>query len=522
MTQTYGSVTDLHNARKAIEAQTLEQDVSYQTTMEAAKARGAVDFNYFAGIVVPSLMRTLFPPFYLALFSLLITVNSDPYFIMRFALGLPRGFAKTTFLKILTCWFIVYDRNHFIVIVGSTDSKALDFIEDVDNMLSSPQVEAIYGRWTSSKVVDNAKRKIGFMNGKKIIMVPFGANTKVRGLNINNQRPDLIICDDIQDRDGAMSTAQNATLQDWFTSSLLKAIATYGSNRLVIFLGNMYPGDCLLQVLKKNSEWTSLITGAILEDGESLWPELKPVHVLLREFTHDEQMGLGHIWFAEVQNDPLDSKYRLLAAPLSTYYDQMVLNTEPDYCFLTVDPAGFRKNSDDNVIATHKGYDGVPVCTELNGGNWNPQETVKQMLTTAITHNACLIAIEATAYQQSLCYWTEFFVKQLRIEGLAIVELQTHNRTKLSRIQDYIKELLGDPSKDQPPTSAMTHQARTIFTYYAGLYKLEKTNNRDDYLDAPAYQKQVLTKYGHLLANRAKLASGLLDLPPVQDVDIGI
>lgn len=520
-------VTDAHHnissylqARKERDAAAQDQEVTYQASAEEARARGAVDFNFFAGLVVPTLMRTLFPPFYLTLFNLLIALNSDPYYLMRFALGLPRGFAKTTFLKILVCWFIVYDRNHFIVIVCATESKALDFISDVDDMLASPQVEAIYGRWSASKVVDNAKRKIGFMNSKKIIMVPFGANTKVRGLNINNQRPDLIICDDIQDRDGALSPVQNATLQDWFVSSLVKSIATYGSNRMIIFLGNMYPGDCLLQMLKKNPEWTSLITGAILEDGESLWPELKPVRVLLAEFRHDEGMGLAHVWFAEVQNDPLDEKYRLLSGSLPTDWDKMVANVPDDYCFLTVDPAGFRKKSDDNVVAVHKVYDGFPICTQLVGGNWSPQETVKQILTLAITEQACVVGIEAVAYQQSLVFWVDFFVKKLNISGLHIVELSTNNKTKLSRIQDYIKELL--PTETTPATSAMTSQARVLFTYYAGLYKLERSDNRDDYLDAPAYQKQLMTKYKHLLGSRAKLASGLNSLPEVIDVDIGV
>src|SRR6476620_9516530 len=92
-----------------------------QADIEAIKARAAIDFNFFAGLVVPQLMRTLFPAFYLSLFTLLTTLNPDPYFLMRFALGLPRGFAKTTFLKILVCWLIVHDRNHFILVIGSTE-----------------------------------------------------------------------------------------------------------------------------------------------------------------------------------------------------------------------------------------------------------------------------------------------------------------------------------------------------------------------------------------------------------------
>ena len=496
-------------------AQASTDQANFQADIEAIKARASVDFNFFAGLVVPQLMRTLFPAFYLMLFSLLTRINPDPYFLMRFALGLPRGFAKTTFLKILVCWLIVHDRNHFILVIGATEPKALDFISDVDEMLGSPQVEAIYGKWGLSKSVDNAKRKIGYLNGKKIILVPMGAETTVRGLNINNQRPDLIICDDIQTRDGALSQTKNDSLRDWFTSSLLKSISPYGSNRMVIFLGNMYPGDCLLQILKRNTEWTSLITGAILEDGESLWSELKPVDALIKEYKHDEQMGEGHIWFAEVQNDPLDERYRLLAGTLPSSFDTLLLEAVPDWCFLTVDPAGFRKNSDHNTIAIHKGYDGVPVCENIIGGQWDPKETVRQILIAAMENGASVIGIESVGYQQSLCYWVEHFIGELSIEGLIVVELKTNNRTKLSRIRDYISELLSG-------NCGMGPKARVVFAYYAAQYKLEKSDNKDDYLDSPAYSKQIMTEYGQHLQSRLALAADLAGLPAVIDVPIGV
>lgn len=492
-----------------------EENTTLNATIEGIKARAAVDFNFFAGLIVPQLMRTLFPAFYLALFALLTAVNADPHFLMRFALGLPRGFAKTTFLKILVCWLILHERNSFILVVGATEPKALDFIADVDEMLSSPQVERLWGSWSLSKVTDNAKRKIGFINGRKIILVPMGAETAVRGLNINNQRPDLIVCDDIQTRDGALSQAQNDSLRDWFTSSLLKAISPYGSNRMVIFLGNMYPGDCLLQILKRNSEWTSLITGAINEHFESLWPELKPIEVLLAEYKHDEQMGEGHIWFAEVQNDPLDERYRLLATAIPASFDGLIAERPADWSFITVDPAGFRKQSDHNTLAIHRGYDGVPVCTEIRGGLWDPKQTVREILIAALENDASVIGIESVGYQQSLCFWVNHFIEEMHIEGLTVVELKTNNRTKLARIRDYITELLAG-------TAGMGPIARAIFTYYASMFKLEKTDNKDDYLDSPAYSKQIMTDHAQHLRAGIGRSSDLASLPRVLDIDIGV
>lgn len=500
------STKAVHKAKASQEA------LMFSASIEAIRERAKTDLNFYAGLLVPHLMRTPFPKFYCDLFLMLTSEGTDPEAIVRFALGLPRGFVKTTFLKILMCHCIHYGRNSFFLVVASTQTKATNFCADVDAMLEQPTVSEIYGNWAQSKYKDNAEVKLGFMDGRMIILLPCGAGSSVRGANIDNKRPDMIICDDVQSREQALSPVQSHAMLEWFTGTLIKCIESWGSNRLIVFLGNMYPGDSLLQKLRGNPEWISLITGAILEDGESLWPELKSVRALLAEYRHDAAMGLGHIWFAEVQNDPLDERYRLLASPIPDCPVAIEL-LEPDAVFITVDPAGFRKSSDDNVYAVHKLYDGVPVLTDLEGGVWNPYDTVKNVIVAAVAHGACLIGIESTGYQQSLCYWMDFFIQRLGLQHIQVVELKTFNATKLSRIRDYIAEVLSD-------SSHMSREARTKFSYYAHLYKLGKSDNRDDYLDAPAYQKQILTLHNHLLISVDARQHSLANLPEVVDVDL--
>lgn len=510
------SPTDYVKARKELIATVEREELSFQVSVEEAYARGKVDFNFYAGLLLKDVYELQFPPFYFSLASLLTTPGEDPYKLLRFALGLPRGFVKTTFCKLVVCWLIHYEFNDFILAVCATDLLAQNFINDVDEMLGDPMVEQIYGPWSATKDSDNAKQKIGYIKGRRVVLAARGAGASVRGININHKRPNLIVCDDIQTREGALSEAQNDALIEWFTGTLLKCLPKRGSNRKVIFLGNMYPGDCLLAHLRNNKEWVSMITGAILSDGESLWPELQPVSSLIDEYRHDEAMGKGHIWFAEVQNDPLDSRYRLLASPIPSSFDSLQ-STAPDSTFITVDPAGFRKSSDDNVVALHAVYGGVPICASLNGGVWTPKETVVNIISTALENGVCLIGIESVGYQQSLKFWVEYFLEKMGLASqIVVVELKTSNRTKLSRIRDYISELISGEA-------GMLAEPRALFSYYASLYKIDKTDNRDDYLDAPAYSKQVMTNYGRLLKAISPTTRGNLDhLPAVMDVDIGI
>ena len=92
--------------------------------------RGKVDINFFASLAIPEICIYPLPNFYLACFQLLVSRRDVDYGkLLRFALGLPRGHAKTTFIKVLIAWLIVYDKAKFILIVCS-DSLSLIHISE--------------------------------------------------------------------------------------------------------------------------------------------------------------------------------------------------------------------------------------------------------------------------------------------------------------------------------------------------------------------------------------------------------
>ena len=129
-----------------------------------------------------------------------------------------------------------------------------------------------------------------------------GVGGSPRGLNIKYVRPDFIIMDDMQSKEQAESQIEAARTLSWMMGTLLKT--NDPARCLYVFVGNMYPyPGSILKKLKNSSEWLSFITAAILEDGQSIWPELKPVSVLLQEFKHDTELEHPEIFLAEVMND---------------------------------------------------------------------------------------------------------------------------------------------------------------------------------------------------------------------------
>src|SRR5690554_1077148 len=193
----------------------LLEDRHYITVTQGdAYARGAVDFNFFSGLMIPDVCTDEWPPIFLAMWTLLTTRTEESLGkVLRFALGLPRGFAKTTFIKLIICWLIVYDRVTYMLIVAATEDLASNILGDINEMLSSPNAEAVYGKWHDNLITNNSREKVCFYHGRRVKLYGLGAFSSVRGIAKDNQRPDFILCDDMQTKENDASEADSARLR---------------------------------------------------------------------------------------------------------------------------------------------------------------------------------------------------------------------------------------------------------------------------------------------------------------------
>lgn len=460
-----------------------------------AYERGYRDINFFAALAAPGITTSNWPIFYQVLWKVLVDRKPEQIGkLLRFALGLPRGHAKTTFVKVVICWLIVYDKATFILILCANGPLAETLLADIHDMLGSPNMEAVYGPWTMNCAVDNAEMKKAMYHKRPVILVARGVDAGIRGLNIKHHRPDVIFCDDVQTKANDRSPTERQNLLVTLVSTVFKA-AAYTGNRWIIYVGNMYSEECILNRFKLNSKWISLVTGAILENGQPLWPELHSLEDLMESFQHDEELGLSDEWFAEVMNDPKALATSLLnagALPNCPYSDEEL--QYPDGCFITVDPAGFESASDDNYISVHYIYDGKGIVVERKGGAEisNPEDLVLSALSLAVKHGASLIGVESVGFQSTLQFWFTKYISDAEIQGLHIVPLTPRKRAKEQRIRLFVAELYAG-------NYYQSNSARPAFVYQATAYKLGKKDNKDDLLDSDAYGLDVRNEHWHLV-----------------------
>jgi len=458
----------------------------------SAAATAKADFNYLAGLALAGEFLFAFPKWYLVLFSLLTQFKNR---VERFAIGLPRGFAKTTFIKILCLWYILFSHKTFILVVSASEKKATSILSDLEDMLSSPNIRRLFGHWDSALEENNNTTKVFYFRGRTIVLWAAGAGTSVRGINRKNQRPDVILMDDIQDKEDAKNKEMADDLLVWMLGTLMKARSPFGC--IFIFVGNMYPQNSILEKLKNNSQWVSLIVGGILADGTSLWESLRPVEELLEEYQSDTEMGHPEVFISEVLNSTdiaLASGIDISKIPTLPSYFKEILDEDQnagEASFILIDPSGAKKKSDDCTINHFEVLDGKPIFDELVSGVFTPTETIKLTIDLAIRRNTRLICVEDVAYQSTLLHHFEQYCEREGITGFFFQPVSPRGQAKNNRIKRGVVKIIAGEIYLHPKVRSI------VVSQYIGWNPL-KTTNVDDVIDPIGYVEEVLQVYPDL------------------------
>ncbi|MDE3022998.1 MAG: hypothetical protein KGI54_14260, partial [Pseudomonadota bacterium] len=98
---------------------------------------------------------------------------------------------------------------------------------------------------------------VDFNDGHRFRIVAKGAQQKVRGLNWNGLRPDIIICDDIENDEAVINPKTRKKFKSWFTSALLPSRSVNGIVRIV---GTILHSDSLLEGFMPNPRDKQTVT----------------------------------------------------------------------------------------------------------------------------------------------------------------------------------------------------------------------------------------------------------------------
>lgn len=217
-----------------------------------------------------------------------------------------RGSGKSTILNLSNVLWSILGKHQkkFVLIVSKTRIQSQSHFENIKQELEENELlKSDLGPFQASKEDWGAYTIEIPKYGAKIMCI--GANQNIRGLKYRNHRPDLIICDDIEDMTSFQDGKQIQLLHDWFMGE----IWSIGDDRTnIVVLGNLLDRNSILITLYKlikHKKIPGIFKAYPLLDDRNriLWPakypNAKAVKDLERSVPGTDKYGLYTVFSRE-------------------------------------------------------------------------------------------------------------------------------------------------------------------------------------------------------------------------------
>jgi predicted phage terminase large subunit-like protein len=247
------------------------------------------------------------------------------------AIAAPRRHAKTTAVTVsYGLATLLFRERKFMLLISDTESQASKFLGELkEHLQENTALIELFGLKRNEKgqvqFIKDTETDIivAFEDGHKFRIIAKGAEQKLRGLIWGGSRPDIILCDDMENDELVMNKERREKMRNWFYSALLPCISSKGIIRVV---GTILHMDSLLERLMpkgfakwshqeplklwsdlKKGGWRSVKYRAHTDDfSEILWESLNTRQFFKEQKESFIAMGLFDKYSQEYLNIPMD------------------------------------------------------------------------------------------------------------------------------------------------------------------------------------------------------------------------
>ncbi len=400
----------------------------------------------------------------------------------RLAIAAPRGHAKSTIVTLAyVLWCVLYGRERLVLIVSDTKEQAASLLAPITEQLQLN--EELIMDFPEVGQPDQAGKKPKPWRGSRIklrngaMIVSYGARQRIRGAKSGEERPGLIVVDDLENTEQVISQEQREKLNSWFTRTLLHS---GHPDTNVVVVGTVLHHDSLLANLidpSRQRGWTGKRYQAVeslsdrpdlwehwsaiycdredyedrsgseaaaeyfqanaenmLEGTKVLWPEREDYYALMEMREREGRTSFQ----AEKQNEPLDPQQCIFSEAKLQYWDDeydsvpklLAALGRDGYFYGACDPSlGHRKDRGD--------YSAIIILYQVRRTNVNyviaadlarrsPDETIERIIHYARMYRFNKFGVETNQFQ-------ELMVKDLKRRADSVnVRLPIHKITNTS------------------------------------------------------------------------------------------
>ena len=293
------------------------------------------------------------------------------------AIAAPRGHAKSTALTISFGTANVCFRVHdHVMIISDTESQAKQFLNDIKKEFIENQ--DLIDTFQVERMVKNAETEfiVQFKDGAQARLIARGSEQKPRGMLWRGKRPNLILCDDLENDEIVDNNDRRVTFRHRFYDALLNSGSKSCKVRVV---GTILHQDSLLarlmpQITDKGLQssplkvwtttkraWLSILYRAHPDDDDFshiLWPDMWPLERLQLERQKYVEDGYPEGYAQEYLNKPISEKdayFRkqdIVPIPVTEFGR----NAEPEQYYVGVDMAISEKDKRAFTVFVVAGY----------------------------------------------------------------------------------------------------------------------------------------------------------------------
>jgi len=425
----------MSNVIDSLKNQIIEQQKVYDNVLGANAKGNLFIFNKFVLGVEQG--KEELGPFHRELCNFVVDRKDKKKLIL-----LPRGHLKSTLVTIGYCvQRIVENPNIRILIVSATWQTAVDFLTEIKRHLQQNEtLRRIYPE--VAQAVDNntewAQDRITIQRSDTNIKGPTVWAAGVDS-NLVGSHPDMVIFDDVHNRDNTMNREQieKVILRYKDVLDLLEP-----KGQLIVIGTRWVEWDLYAWLMDRDNlvsrSYEVMLRKAYegnLETGEDLIP-LWPTKFDQKELLTRLREKGWYEFSAQYMNNPVPSEDADFKKEWFQYFDPELYRGKEMRTFITVDPAiSLDKNADFTAMVV-TGIDQFSniFVKDIIRGHFKPSELIDKLFILSELYHPQMVILETIAYQKALAYSLREEMNR-RGRFIPIHEVNQHEKSKDQRIR---------------------------------------------------------------------------------------
>jgi hypothetical protein len=368
----------------------------------------------------------------------------------KIAIAAPRGLGKTSIARTVAQKAIMFRMANFIVYLMNSATVAEMQTENIKReLLTNRMVRGIFGNIKESDFeyeMDEQFSKLSWVAYGNTLVLPRGAGQQVRGLNWNNHRPEIVIVDDLENKELIKTKENRDAIKQWFYSDVLKSFNFYKKNWFVIYIDTIKHEDSLLQELMDSPDWYSIRLSICDENYKSLDPNYMTDSEIEHEVAEHRRLGTLDLFYMERMNIPVAKENASFAIEYFKEHDEVELWKDRNLeNVVIVDPAKTTnlKSADSAIVGI--GVDvkkGMLRFRDCVSEKLHPDELYDAAFAMAARLRTKTIGVEVTSLEEFI---KQPFINEAKKRGLVIEFIwlkarggQNDEKGKVERIKGLI------------------------------------------------------------------------------------